>query len=967
MRILKLPWLSHRAEDKTLECYALDVNRAGTKLASGGLDGKVRVWATSSVLQFQEDPAPANSEAEQLSRRMDGPPALLQRPLASMSRHNGVVTSVKFSPDGRFLASGSDDKIVLIWEKDDEQAPRPRQFGEAEADIEHWTVRKRLVAHDNDVQDICWSPDGSLLITVGLDRSIIIWHGTTFERIKRYDIHQSMVKGVVFDPANKFFATASDDRSVRIFRYYKKFNDNVSGSHEFQMEQIVMDPFRKSPLTSYFRRMSWSPDGQHIAVPNATNGPVTSVVIINRGTWATDVSLIGHEAPCEVCAFSPRLYRVSPDSDKYTTVLATGGQDRTLAVWSTALTKPLIVAQDIVRKQITDLAWAPDGQSLYVSSLDGSVTCVVFTENELGVPVSGDAIDSSLERYGGDRDATVMAGSTAQLSLERLSSHSVHEKAPKQAQTPTLAASETFPSQPPAFASPRTAFSPKTGPSSTVSSPKRARKVASVVVTKNGRKRVAPTLISTYSGASGAGQSLGAPFSAAPDALKPFVVPSKLSQTTYSLPKLGVAAAVHGIRLGNEARGGEKPDEDADNDNEDMGFDDPNSSSLQTLTAAGIRAKMKKFRRSLMAKKYPTPFKKISNLPEPLFSNQTMMNAELARLVQSDKVNLAGAELVNTTSLETIDESVYFRVVVNSTKHHFVSENETHEEICSNIESSALSVIEVRNGPAWPEDEEILNTDPVQRTDFQDPTQVIVTNSQSSPERSYILYFPYRIQHAVPILRDMKLTHYVLISFEGLTQIVRAETGSYFIPGFELGSNVVAHRQKGPYFMVLTSLGQIYCWRFPTQENPKFRKILSAVSVAAAVNADTVLPQQNTDSKDAIASISAPVCTDSVSALEIDHDGSPIIMMEKTGSVYKYSQDLMVWTRILDPWYILAYEKDELANMDAASVSKNMLTSVADSKYERVQRAESRSYKFSEKNEELRTCMRTRFEEIVAL
>ncbi|KAM9887468.1 hypothetical protein OXX79_013614, partial [Metschnikowia pulcherrima] len=144
---------------------------------------------------------------------------------------------------------------------------------------------------------------------------------------------------------------------------------------------------------------------------------VTSVVIINRGTWATDVSLIGHEAPCEVCAFSPRLYRVSPDSDKYTSVLATGGQDRTLAVWSTALTKPLIVAQDIVRKQITDLAWAPDGQSF------------------------GDAIDSSLERYGGDRDATVMAESTAQLSLERLSSHSVHEKAPKQAQTPTLAAS----------------------------------------------------------------------------------------------------------------------------------------------------------------------------------------------------------------------------------------------------------------------------------------------------------------------------------------------------------------------------------------------------------------------------------------------------------------------------------------------------------------------------------------------
>ena len=241
----------------------MSINSDGSRLASGGLDGNVKIWDTKSILHFKNyeaEPATLNNKNGINLDTLNSD--IIRRPLCSMSRHNGVVTSVKFSPDGRFLASGSDDKIVLIWEKDEEQANRPKQFGEAEADLEHWTVRKRLVAHDNDIQDICWSPDGSLLVTVGLDRLIIIWNGLTFERIKRYDIHQSMVKGIVFDPANKFFATASDDRSVRIFRYYRKLSELSINNYEFQMEHIVIDPFKKSPLTSYFRRMSWSPDGQ---------------------------------------------------------------------------------------------------------------------------------------------------------------------------------------------------------------------------------------------------------------------------------------------------------------------------------------------------------------------------------------------------------------------------------------------------------------------------------------------------------------------------------------------------------------------------------------------------------------------------------------------------------------------------------------------------------------------------------
>ncbi|GEQ70069.1 hypothetical protein JCM33374_g3745 [Metschnikowia sp. JCM 33374] len=988
MRILKLPWLSHR------ECYALDVNKSGTKLASGGLDGKVKVWDLQSIIKYQEKPvdglADGNSEFQNLSRRMDEPSGLLERPLASMNRHNGVVTSVKFSPDGRFLASGSDDKIVLIWEKDDESAPRPKQFGEAEADVEHWTVRKRLVAHDNDVQDICWSPDGSLLITVGLDRSIIIWNGATFERIKRYDIHQSMVKGVVFDPANKFFATASDDRTVRIFRYYRKFNDLSSGNYEFQMEQIIMEPFQKSPLTSYFRRMSWSPDGQHVAVPNATNGPVTSVVIINRGNWATDVSLIGHEAPCEVCSFSPRLYRLSSKNpDAHTTILASGGQDRTLAIWSTALTKPLVVAHDIVQRSITDITWAPDGHALFLSSLDGSITCVVFEENELGEPVSGDAIGSQLERYGGDRDSTIMVESVDQLQLETISKTSktsAREKLPTR--TPNLSAqasaTPSFPSfsstlQP--FVPTLQSFSPKMSPlsSSNTSSPKRAKKVLqTAVVMKGGKKRVAPTLISTYSGgtttSSRMSNSSTVTATAAASSSKTFKVSSKVSQTTYALPKLGLQSAVHGLRLASDTPAkGTGEEADADNDNEDMGFDDPNSNQLQTLTAAGIRVKMKKFRKQLMNRKYPTPFKKISDLPEVLFSNQAIMNGEFAKLVQTDKVNVTDAELINTSSLDSIDESLYFRVIVNAIEHKTSAKGGeiSLENISDAVKTPARSVIEVRNGPSWPDDEEILNTDPIQRTDFQDPTQVIVTNNENQDSRSYILYFPFKIQHAIPVLLDDELVYYVLISFEGVTQIIRADSGTFFFPSFELGSNVIASKQKGQFLMVLTSLGQIFCWRFPKVRtaNPRLEKVLSRVTVAPVLNTEVFISQDSEASKDVKDTKAQPVIAlDNISALDIDErDGSPVLVIERTGCVYTYSIDLMIWTKSLDPWYLLAYERGEVSRLPSLNKKHALLASVLSSKFEKIQRGEAESYRFDDKNHELKVCMRTRFEELVGL
>jgi WD40 repeat protein len=63
-------------------------------------DGYVRIWSTEAIYNA-------------VNASYDKP-----KQLASMSYHSGTIHTVRFSPGGKFLASGADDKIVCIYTLD---------------------------------------------------------------------------------------------------------------------------------------------------------------------------------------------------------------------------------------------------------------------------------------------------------------------------------------------------------------------------------------------------------------------------------------------------------------------------------------------------------------------------------------------------------------------------------------------------------------------------------------------------------------------------------------------------------------------------------------------------------------------------------------------------------------------------------------------------------------------------------
>lgn len=65
--------------------------------------------------------------------------------LAAMEGHGGPVNCVRFSPDGRFLATASDDHMVLLWEL--RSGPAAPVFGTDDTNVENWCRSVTLSGH----------------------------------------------------------------------------------------------------------------------------------------------------------------------------------------------------------------------------------------------------------------------------------------------------------------------------------------------------------------------------------------------------------------------------------------------------------------------------------------------------------------------------------------------------------------------------------------------------------------------------------------------------------------------------------------------------------------------------------------------------------------------------------------------------------------------------------------------------
>ena len=109
------------------------------------------------------------------------------------------IRSVCFSPDGKFLATGAEDKLIRIW------------------DIEQKKIVMVLKGHEQDIYSLDYFPSGDKLVSGSGDRTVRIWDLKTGQCTLTLSIEDGVTTVAVSPGDGKFIAAGSLDRAVRVW------------------------------------------------------------------------------------------------------------------------------------------------------------------------------------------------------------------------------------------------------------------------------------------------------------------------------------------------------------------------------------------------------------------------------------------------------------------------------------------------------------------------------------------------------------------------------------------------------------------------------------------------------------------------------------------------------------------------------------------------------------------------------
>jgi eukaryotic-like serine/threonine-protein kinase len=320
--------------------------------------------------------------------------------------HQSPVDAVAFSPDGKTVLTGGDDRMARIW------------------DVATGQPISKPLCHEGTVFAVAYSPDGKTLITASADKTARLWNAASGKPIGAPIVHSGEVRALAISRDGKTFVTGTDlaarlwdsstgqpigqsrelPGSVIALAFSPDAGIVVTAGSDFMLRSWNADPAHFGQPVRQLRcdptALAFSPDGKTVIVGNRLGvvffweprtgevrgrlkgqhqSAVRAIAVSSDGkmilTGGTDKSaqlwdavryqLIGipirHQGPVVAVAFSP---------DNKT--VATASSDGSARLWDVGPLQKLPLSFSH-KDRVTAVTFHPDGKKIVTGSYDGTV------------------------------------------------------------------------------------------------------------------------------------------------------------------------------------------------------------------------------------------------------------------------------------------------------------------------------------------------------------------------------------------------------------------------------------------------------------------------------------------------------------------------------------------------------------------------------------------------------------------